>query len=141
MPTLQIEQIFSDFAFYQKNYLDIIRDPQQYYQNVTDAHIHFTVFSQEKIYLGDLLQLWFGDKWTEHQVKLLHDSADHLWERASESWDNSLFLFSIERSGLFSPAYAYAWSTQDQQVKQIEIDHTFPYYCHYLTLSRPKRYS
>lgn len=141
MPNLQIEHIFSQFAFYQKNYLNIIQDPDQYYQCVSDAHIHFSVFSEEKIYLGDLLQLWFGDKWTEHQVKTLHDAKDHLWERASESWHNSLFLFSIERPGLFSSARAYAWSTEEQQIKQISIDHTFPYYCHYLSLSRPKRYS
>ncbi|WP_236765705.1 hypothetical protein [Acinetobacter junii] len=69
MTTLRIESIFSNFSFYKQNYLNIINDPSQYYQVVESANIHFASFSDERLYLGDLLQLWLSDKWTEHQLK------------------------------------------------------------------------
>ncbi|MEC8057291.1 MAG: hypothetical protein VX136_09290 [Pseudomonadota bacterium] len=141
MPILHIQDIFSQFKFYQAQYLDIVRDPALYYQPVEDAHIPFSIVSEEKIYLGDLLQLWFGDKWTEHQVKVLNDVNHGLWTQLSECWYNSLFLFAIERKGLFAKTSALAWSTEEQQIKEITLDQTLPYYCHYLSLERPKRYS
>ena len=140
MPILHIQEIFSQFQFYQAQYLDIIKNPELYYQPVLNAHIHFSIVSEEKIYLGDLLQLWLGDKWTEHQVKILSHADQPLWVHLTECWHNSLFLFALERKGLFSKTSALAWSTEEQQIKQISLDQALPYYCHYLSLERPKRY-
>ena len=55
MPILRIQDIFANFQFYKENYLSILKNPQSYYQPVTDACIHFAILSEQKVYLGDLL--------------------------------------------------------------------------------------
>lgn len=37
MTILNIETIFSNFSFYQQNYLDILQDPERYYTPVENA--------------------------------------------------------------------------------------------------------
>nr|WP_228128831.1 hypothetical protein [Acinetobacter junii] len=139
MTTLRIESIFSNFSFYKQNYLNIINDPSQYYQVVESANIHFASFSDERLYLGDLLQLWLSDKWTEHQLKTLTKSHYLLPTQDGVNGQNSLFLFAFKKHSLFKQAYAYAWNTLENKVQEIALNESFPFYCHYLTLSRPKR--
>jgi hypothetical protein len=50
-----------------------------------------------------------------------------------------LFLFAFKKNSLFKQAYAYAWNTLENKVQKIALNESFPFYCHYLTLSRPKR--
>ena len=63
MKTLCIQSIFSNFSFYQQNYLQIIQNPEQYYIAVENACVNTFPFRQQVLFLGDLLQLWFGHKW------------------------------------------------------------------------------
>ena len=93
MNTLSIPQIFSQLAYYQENYLQIIADPAQYYIPVKDAHITLWPLAQKSLYLGDLLQLWFAEKWlveTERQFNFeVFLNADYLKER-----DNDCLLYT-----------------------------------------------
>ena len=45
----------------------------------------------------------------------------------------------FKKNSLFKQAYAYAWNTLENKVQEIALNESFPFYCHYLTLSRPKR--
>jgi hypothetical protein len=141
MTILSIQSIFSNLSYYQENYLDIIQNPTQYYQSVENANIHFAAFSDERLYLGDLLQLWFGDKWTEHQLQILEKSRNLLSNKNIENRENALFLFAFEKQGLFKQAHAYAWNVLEQKIQKISLNESFPFYCHYLSLSRPQRLS
>ena len=49
------------------------------------------------------------------------------------------FLFAFKKNSLFKQAYAYAWNNLENKVQEIALNESFPFYCHYLTLSRPKR--
>ena len=49
MNTLSIPQIFSQLAYYQENYLQIIADPAQYYIPVKDAHITLWPLAQKSL--------------------------------------------------------------------------------------------
>jgi hypothetical protein len=140
MPILHIQDIFLNLNFIKLNIWILCVIPLCIISRLKMLTF-ISIVSEEKIYLGDLLQLWFGDKWTEHQVKVLNDVNHGLWTQLSECWYNSLFLFAIERKGLFAKTSALAWSTEEQQIKEITLDQTLPYYCHYLSLERPKRYS
>ena len=63
MNTLTISQIFENFSFYQENYLSILQDSEQYFIQVEQAYLDVWPFTEKKLYLGDLLQLWFSEKW------------------------------------------------------------------------------
>ena len=63
MNTLTIPQIFSQLSFYQDHYLDIIQDSAQYFTPVAGAEIRLWPLATKQLYLGDLLQLWFAEKW------------------------------------------------------------------------------
>ena len=71
MHTLTIAEIFSNLSFYQDHYLEIIEDPQQYYTLVENCFQNTFPFKQQALFLGDLLQLWFGDKWKIQNAKNL----------------------------------------------------------------------
>lgn len=60
MKTLTVASIFSNFDFYQRNYLNILNQPESYYTPVEDAWIDAFPFKKQDLYLGDLLQLWFS---------------------------------------------------------------------------------
>ena len=63
MQTLTIAEIFSDFSFYQDHYLSIIAQPEQYFTPVQGVFIQVWPVGTQPLYLGDLLQLWFSEKW------------------------------------------------------------------------------
>ena len=63
MNTLTIPQIFSQLSFYQDHYLEIIQDSAQYFTLVAGAEIRLWPLATKQLYLGDLLQLWFAEKW------------------------------------------------------------------------------
>jgi len=69
MTILNIQSIFSNLSFYQQHYLEIIQDAAQYYTPVEHSFINTFPFKQQALYLGDLLQLWFGNKWKIQTAK------------------------------------------------------------------------
>ena len=56
-------------VFYQDHYLDIIQDSAQYFTPVAGAEIRLWPLATKQLYLGDLLQLWFAEKWLVEQER------------------------------------------------------------------------
>src|SRR5690606_21335375 len=108
MNTLSIPQIFSQLTYYQENYLQIIADPAQYYIPVTDAHIKLWPLAQQSLYLGDLLQLWFEDKWlvvTEREFSFeVFLNADYLKEQS-----RVLYIYASSGNLLTGTDLSEAW--------------------------------
>ena len=76
MNTLNISDIFSQFSYYQEHYLSILSTPEQYYTAVEGAYIHVWPLAPQDLYLGDLLQLWFSEKWLINTpCRLLNSSS------------------------------------------------------------------
>lgn len=139
MPTLNIQQIFAHLDWYRTNYLSIIKDPSQYYQTIETARIHFGFLSEQKLYLGDLLQLWFGYKWVDGRINVSDQNSQNFWQPVQQlQEENTLYFFSIYSDRLQCKPTALAWSAREQTVVTVTLDHTFSYYLNFIALDRPK---
>lgn len=141
MSALLIQDIFSQFDNYRSEYLTILQNPELYYQHVQDAKICFAKYSEEKVYLGDLLQLWFSQKWTDQQIHALDDLtySSSKFKHAHSHQNTQFFIFALGREGLFSKNLAWVWDSNHHTYHQIELPQILPFYCHYLSVKRPKR--
>lgn len=90
MKTLTIASIFSNFDFYQQNYLNVLTQSESYYTPVEDAWIDAYPFKKQNLYLGDLLQLWFSSKWNVHNSLKILKSSKLL------NSSKSLYIFQLE---------------------------------------------
>ncbi|UBX53271.1 hypothetical protein LDO52_04785 [Acinetobacter pseudolwoffii] len=137
MNTLSIPQIFSQLTYYQENYLQIIADPAQYYIPVTDAHIKLWPLAQQSLYLGDLLQLWFAEKWlveTERQFSFEEFlNADYLKEQSRE-----LYIYAISGNLLTGTNQSKAWQASTAQIQDVELANVSKHYFEFQGLSRPQ---
>ncbi|MFI8035949.1 hypothetical protein ACFMJX_01115 [Acinetobacter baumannii] len=115
MKTLTVASIFSNFDFYQRNYLNILNQPESYYTPVEDAWIDAFPFKKQDLYLGDLLQLWFSSKWDVHtSLKVL---------KCSKVVDQSkpLYIFQLEGELFLGKNKVLAWSTQHHKVIELQL--------------------
>ena len=137
MHTLSISEIFSNFDFYQENYLSILSEPNQYYIAVDSAYIHIHPFEKTQLFLGDLLQLWFSGKWkvAEQQATSLTET---LFEEVTQKSHLELYIYQIENRHFFGKNLASTWSFSDAKTKTIECDSALKAWCEYKLLSRPK---
>ena len=137
MNTLSIPQIFSQLTYYQENYLQIIADPAQYYIPVTDAYIKLWPLAQQSLYLGDLLQLWFAEKWlveTERQFSFeVFLNADYLKEQSRE-----LYIYAISGNLLTGTNQSKAWQASTAQIQDVELANVSKHYFEFQGLSRPQ---
>ncbi len=137
MNTLSIPQIFSQLTYYQESYLQIIADPAQYYIPVTDAHIKLWPLAQQSLYLGDLLQLWFAEKWlveTERQFSFeVFLNADYLKEQSKE-----LYIYAISGNLLTGTNQSKAWQASTAQIQDVELANVSKHYFEFQGLSRPQ---
>ncbi|MCO8091740.1 hypothetical protein [Acinetobacter pseudolwoffii] len=137
MNTLSIPQIFSQLTYYQESYLQIIADPAQYYIPVTDAHIKLWPLAQKSLYLGDLLQLWFAEKWlveTERQFSFeVFLNADYLKEQSRE-----LYIYAISGNLLTGTNQSKAWQASTAQIQDVELANVSKHYFEFQGLSRPQ---
>ncbi|MDH5819630.1 hypothetical protein [Acinetobacter pseudolwoffii] len=137
MNTLSIPQIFSQLTYYQESYLQIIADPAQYYIPVTDAHIKLWPLAQQSLYLGDLLQLWFAEKWlveTERQFSFeVFLNADYLKEQSRE-----LYIYAISGNLLTGTNQSKAWQASTAQIQDVELANVSKHYFEFQGLSRPQ---
>ena len=137
MNTLSIPQIFSQLTYYQENYLQIIADPAQYYIPVTDAHIKLWPLAQQSLYLGDLLQLWFAEKWlveTERQFSFeVFLNADYLKEQSRK-----LYIYAISGNLLTVTNQSKAWQASTAQIQDVELANVSKHYFEFQGLSRPQ---
>ena len=133
MSILSISEIFSNLSFYQDNYLAILSNPDQYYCKVAEAYIQVWPFSKQDLYLGDLLQLWFAEKWLIHsaQTNYLHSViADQSQERVAD-----LYLYQLHGNALTSNNQSIAWSVETHTPQVIQVQGVLQHFCEYKTLA------
>ncbi|HAV4465606.1 hypothetical protein AT571_01470 [Acinetobacter baumannii] len=131
MKTLTVASIFSNFDFYQRNYLNILNQPESYYTPVEDAWIDAFPFKKQDLYLGDLLQLWFSSKWDVHtSLKVL---------KCSKILDQSkpLYIFQLEGELFLGKNKVLAWSTQHHEVIELQLKNIWAPYVVAKTCDRP----
>ena len=136
MQTLTISQIFSQLAFYQTEYLNILNTPSQYHIPVQNAHIDFWPFKHAQLCLGELLQLWFGDKWILQPTLQIFDAKPVLKRHLLQTHD--LYLYDLHGNVLTGQCEAWAWSLSKNQAVRVDVDSAVQYYSLYKSLSAPQ---
>ena len=140
MNTLTIPKIFSNFSFYQENYLSILQNPEQYHIEVEHAYLDVWPFSEKKLYLGDLLQLWFSEKWRIDSNYRLLSNLEAQFKPKSIQEEHDFYLFQLSGSTLSGSNHAQVWSVLEQKIRYISLDSVFKYYCYFESIERPKAY-
>lgn len=131
MKTLTVASIFSNFDFYQRNYLNILNQPESYYTLVEDAWINAFPFKKQDLYLGDLLQLWFSSKWDAHTSLKVLKSYNILDQ------SKPLYIFQLEGELLWGKNKVLAWSTQFHKVIELQLKNIWAPYVVAQTCDRP----
>nr|ESK53161.1 hypothetical protein F987_01323 [Acinetobacter gyllenbergii NIPH 230] len=136
MTILNIQSIFLNFSFYQEHYLEIIQDPVQYYTPVEHAFLNTFPFKQQALYLGDLLQLWFGNKWKIQTAKnlLIQKNSSTINERSP------LYLFQLGGELFLGANTALAWSVAEQKVVSVQVKSIWQYAVFSHLCIRPKNF-
>lgn len=134
MTILNIQSIFSNFSFYQDHYLEIIQDPAQYYTPVEHAFLNTFPFKQQALYLGDLLQLWFGNKWKIQNVNNLLDQKN----TSTLDQNSPLYLFQLGGELFLGANTALAWSVAEQKVVSVQVKSIWQYAVFSHLCIRPK---
>ena len=134
MTILSISSIFSNLPFYQYHYLDILHDAEQYYTPVEGAFLNTFPFKQHTLYLGDLLQLWFGNKWKIQNSKnlLSQKNAAIVDEHAP------LYIFQLGGELILGSNTALAWSVAEQKIVAVQVKSIWQYAVLSHTCHRPK---
>lgn len=137
MNTLSISQIFSNISFYKENYLSILSDSKQYRTPVAEAFIQVWPFKKESLCLGDLLQLWFAQKWLakapiEYQFELFLNAND-----ASINHEKDLYLYAITGNILTGRNETLAWSLKNNRTETLHIDNVLQNYCTFKACQYP----
>lgn len=131
MKTLTIASIFSNFDFYQRNYLNILSRTESYYTPVEGASIDAYPFKKQDLYLGDLLQLWFSSKWDVHSSLKVLKSSKLL------NPSKPLYIFQLEGELLLGKNKALAWSFEYQEVVELQLKSIWAPYVVAQTCDRP----
>ncbi|RKG34723.1 hypothetical protein [Acinetobacter tianfuensis] len=137
MNTLTISQLFSNFKLYQDQYLSILDDPERYYTPVADAYVQIWPAAPQQLFLGDLLQLWLGDKWVVNTEKApLINSVFRA--KADLKPQFNRFVFAIEGNLLTGQNKANAWLNDAAQSELTSVNSLFQFYCIWKSLNRPQ---
>ena len=136
MNTLTIPQIFANFSFYKENYLSIINNPDQYYVPVQGAEVQIWPLTAHQLFLGDLLQLWFGDKWKIQNAKNLLTQKNVL--TVNEHFP--LYLFQLGGELILGANTALAWSVAENKIVAVQVKSIWQYAVFSHLCSRPKNY-
>lgn len=131
MKTLTVASIFSNFNFYQCNYLNILSRPESYYTPVEGAWIDAYPFKKQTLYLGDLLQLWLSSKWNVHSSLKVLKSSKVL------NPSKSLYIFQLEGELLLGRNKVLAWSIEHQEVIELQLKNIWAPYVVAQTCDRP----
>lgn len=135
MNTLTIPQIFSQLSFYQDHYLEIIQDSTQYFTPVTGAEIRLWPLAAKQLYLGDLLQLWFAEKWL---VEKERQFSFEVFLNVPETQPKELFIYAISGNLLTGTNQSKVWQASSAQTQKLSVANVSKHYFEYCALSRPK---
>ncbi len=135
MSKLYISDIFSNLEYYKQQYLSIISDSNLYFTEVENAHFKLDFFKDRKIFLGDLLQLWFSEKWL-FQRHFNFKNFQFPWAKQSNS-EQDLYLFEVKGNIFTGNNICKAWCASEKKVIDTTLDAVFPYFCYLKALTRP----
>ena len=125
MNTLTISQIFSNLSFYKDQYLNIIQSADLYFTEVEGAFVDLFPFKKQKLFLGDLLQLWFSEKWSDDDVKSY--ASKHV------------YIFAITGNAVTGVNTSHVWAQDSQNIEQLEVRSPLKYYVELVNCPRPDR--
>ncbi|WP_445115481.1 hypothetical protein [Acinetobacter sp. WZC-1] len=141
MNTLSISDIFANLNFYKQHYLSIISDPLQYSTKVRDAWIEIWPLEAQPLYLGDLLQLWFSQKWRidspRNTFRQLWGAQDSQVQNQALAHQQAVYLYQLKGNLLSGRNQARLWSVLEQKQLSFSVDSVFQYFCIFRALSRP----
>jgi len=135
MNALTIQKIFSNIDYYQDQYLSILNNADLYFSIVDDAQLQLRFVKDKQLYLGDLLQLWFSEKWIfnpENKISL----SQFFTKQIAQSNDH-LYVFAIRGNAVTGQNICKAWNIHEQKVVDICLDAILPYYCYFESITRP----
>lgn len=135
MNTLNISQIFSQLSFYQDHYLDIIQDASQYFTPVADAEIRLWPLATKQLYLGDLLQLWFAEKWLVEQERQF---SFEVFLNTPEAQQKDLYIYAISGNIVTGSNQSKVWQASAQQIQTLSVANVSKHYFEYQALTQPQ---
>lgn len=135
MNTLSIPEIFSQFSYYQENYLSLIQQPELYYTVVEGAFVSVKPFATVQLYLGDLLQLWFSEKWL---VESERESWIATYFSEQTEVQERVYIYALEGKLWSKSLQAQAWSKSQHASCTVQLEPTLKYYCYYKALTAPQ---
>lgn len=139
MKTLTIPQIFSNLAFYKENYLNILNTPDTYFTEVEGAFVDLFPFKKQHLFLGDLLQLWFSEKWSD-DVTPSHRIEEYLAAQDIRDYASKhVYIYSIKGNAVTGVNTSQVWDQNSQLVQQVEVHSPLKYYVELVNCPRPDR--
>ncbi len=141
MNTLTIPEIFSNFSYYQENYLSIIQNPEQYHTEVAHAELQIWPIGHKQVWLGDLLQLWFSGKWQIDSKCQLHLENASRNTKQSIQRQGDFYLFQLTGNVFTGGNQAKVWSLSEQKVITLSVDSVFKNLCYYESIRRNQNQS
>ena len=137
MNTLTISDIFANLTDYQEHYLSIISNPEQYYTPVESAYIDVWPVGCTDLYLGDLLQLWFSERWLVNSPCQLLSTQSRTNLKKTVQREHDLYLYQLSGSTLSGSNHSKVWSAAEGKSLEVSLDSAFKYYCIYKGAERP----
>ena len=131
MNTLSISDIFQNLDYYKTHYLSILSHPDQYFTPVENAYINVWPLGHIDLFLGDLLHLWFSEKW------LINDSCLRLGDHKDDGRktpfqrENDLYLYQLSGSALSGSNRSHVWSQSENKSIRTILNSPFRYYANY----------
>ena len=136
MNTLSIPQIFQNLSYYQAHYLEILQDSSRYYTPVADAVIHLWPTKAQALYLGDLLQLWFSEKWHTEQQRAF--GFEIFLELPENTPAKKQFIYALHGNLLTGEHQAFVSQADGSLSESSSLVNVSKYYSEFKALSRPK---
>ena len=135
MNTLTIPQIFAQLSFYQENYLDIIQDSTRYFTPVHGAEIRLWPLATKQLYLGDLLQLWFAEKWL---VEKERQFSFEIFLNMPEAQKKDLYIYELAGNLLTGSNQSKVWQASAKETQVLSVANVSKHYFEYRALTQPK---
>lgn len=137
MNALTIPQIFSNLDFYKENYLNIINSSESYFTEVEGAFVDLFPFRKQNLFLGDLLQLWFSEKWSDQTKKLLEIEEYLAANDVKRNVKQQVYIYSIKGNAVSGANKSQAWSLDSDRVEEIQVKSPLKYYVELVNCPRP----
>lgn len=135
MNTLTVADIFKNIAFYQARYQAILNNQTEYQTPVQDAVLEVWPAQSRVLYLGDLLQLWFSQKWLiNSECTLLKKDQTFPQLFNPKIQRDDLYLCELHGNAVLGKSIAKVWSVSEQQLLEVELEGSLQYYCSYKTV-------